>query len=148
MKTKDLFHEFSLYEDELIRQYEKHPLFGKVQNLSDKEFLHVLTQYGEGISANFVKFLETALRLVKSESAQNAILHILRDEIPDDGPTHQQMRSISCAKIGISPAELASTELSDVTRRTIEAYYNFLLGRTLKWRNSDLALTTFVRVIG
>lgn len=148
MKKRDLFRDFSLYEDELIRKYEKHPLFERISSLSDKEFLNVLTQYGEGISANFVKFLETALRQIESPSAQKAILQILRDEIPSNGPTHQQMRSESCAKIGISPQALAATPLSAVTLRTIDAYYDIISNPKQVWRNRDLALTTFVRVIG
>lgn len=146
--STQLFKEFSKYEDELLKQYEQHPLFISIQNLSNEEFIHVLTQYGEGISANFVKFLETAVRQIKNEKAQEAILRILRDEIPATGPTHQMMRSQACERIGIDHQQLAATKLTEDTKNTINAYYEFLCNPERKFNNRDLALTTFVRVIG
>ncbi len=143
-----LFNKFSQYEDGLLKKYETHPLFVKIQTLSDEQFINVLTQYGEGISANFVKFLETTLRQIKNASAQEAIRQILRDEIPAKGPTHQEMRSQSCEKIGISSAQLASTPLSRVTKETIDTYYDVLSNPNRKWGNRDLGLTTFTRVVG
>lgn len=143
-----LFQEFSKYEDELLKKYEQHPLFIGIQNLSNEEFIHVLTQYGEGISANFVKFLETAVRQIKNEKAQEAILRILRDEVPATGPTHQMMRSQACERIGLNPQQLAATKLTEDTKNTIDAYYEFLCNPERKFNNRDLALTTFVRVIG
>lgn len=142
------FKEFSEYEDSLLKKYEQHALFTKIKTLSDKEFLNVLTQYGEGISANFVKFLETALRQIKTKSAQEAILQILRDEIPAKGPTHQMMRSEACEKIGITPLELASTPLTATTQKTIDTYYDVICNPNRPWNNRDLGLTTFVRVVG
>lgn len=143
-----LFQEFSKYEDELLIKYAQHPLFTRLRELSDEQFLHILTQYGEGISANFVKFLETALRQIKNEKAQHAIREILRDEIPSNGPTHQEMRSQACEKIGIDPTKLASTKLTDATQATIDTYYETITNTERKWNNRDLGLTTFVRVVG
>lgn len=146
--SANLFKEFSQYEDSLLKKYEQHALFTDIQKLTNEQFLHVLTQYGEGISANFVKFLETALRQIRNEKAQGAIVRILRDEIPAVGPTHQQMRSVACERIGIDPVTLASTNLTQATEGTIASYYNFICGADLDFKNRDLALTTFVRVIG
>ncbi len=143
-----LFQEFSKYEDGLLVKYAQHPLFTRIQELSDEQFLHVLTQYGEGISANFVKFLETALRQIKNEKAQHAIREILRDEIPPNGPTHQEMRSQACEKIGINPAQLVATKLTPQTEATINTYYDVICSPDRKWGNRDLGLTTFVRVVG
>lgn len=147
MRT-NLFNEFSTYEDSLLKKYEQHALFTNIQKLTDEEFLNVLTQYGEGISANFVKFLETALRQIRNKNAQEAIVRILRDEIPAVGPTHQQMRSIACERVGIDPITLASTKLTKETQSIIDSYYGFICDPNLKFINRDLALTTFVRVIG
>ncbi len=144
----ELFKEFSAYEDELLKKYEQHPLFTNIQKLSDEQFLHVLTQYGEGISANFVKFLETAVRQIKNKKAQDAIVRILRDEIPAVGPTHQMMRSQACEVIGIDSVQLASTPLTKVTQDTIDTYYDVLCSPKRKWNNRDLGLTSFVRVVG
>lgn len=143
-----LFTEFSKYEDGLLKKYEEHHLFTKIQSLSDEEFINVLTQYGEGISANFVKFLETALRQIKNEKAREAIRQILRDEIPAKGPTHQEMRSEACEVIGISPEKLVLTKLTSVTTATIDNYYEVICSPDRKWNNRDLGLTTFIRVIG
>ena len=122
-------------------------MFTRVREFSDADFRFILKQYGEGISANFVKFLETALRQISNPFAVEAIQRILRDEIPQSGPTHQQMRTMSCEKIGITPSELVSTILSDSTQSTLKDYFDVVCNQTL-WRNRDLALTTFVRVIG
>lgn len=146
--TSELFKEFSKYEDKLLEKYEQHPLFIKIQTLSDEQFIHVLTQYGEGISANFVKFLETALRQIENKKAQEAVVRILRDEIPATGPTHQTMRSQACKAIGITPSRLASTPLTEETKQTIDSYYEVLTNPNRKWNNRDLGITTFVRVIG
>ena len=146
--NNSFFKEFSKYEDILLKKYEQHALFQRIETLSDKEFLNVLTQYGEGISANFVKFLETALRQIKNKSAQEAIIRILRDEIPAKGPTHQMMRSEACERIGISPIKLASTPLSKITKETIDTYYDVICNPDREWSNRDLGLTTFVRVVG
>lgn len=146
--TTQLFQEFSKYEDGLLKKYEQHPLFVNIQKFSDEQFLHVLTQYGEGISANFVKFLETAVRQIRNKKAQEAIVRILRDEIPANGPTHQMMRSQACERIGIDPQKLAAIVLTPVTKKTIDAYYDVLCSPDRKWNNRDLGLTTFVRVVG
>ncbi len=143
-----LFQEFSKYEDELLKKYEQHTLFTEIQTLTNEKFIHVLTQYGEGISANFVKFLETALRQIRNEKAQEAIVRILRDEIPATGPTHQTMRSQACEAIGITPLQLTSTPLTEVTKHTVDSYYEVLTNPNREWNNRDLGLTTFVRVIG
>ncbi len=146
--SSDLFKQFSAHEDELLKKYEQHPLFIHIQKLSDEQFIEVLVQYGEGISANFVKFLETAVRQIKNEKAQEAIIRILRDEIPTKGPTHQMMRSAACEKIGLNAQKLAATILTPVTKQTIDAYYEVLINPNKVWNNRDLGLTTFVRVIG
>lgn len=146
--TTPLFKQFSEYEDGLLKKYEQHALFANIKSFSDEQFLNVLTQYGEGISANFVKFLETALRQLKDKSAQEAMLQILRDEIPAKGPTHQQMRSEACERIGITSLQLVSTKLSPTTQKTIETYYEIICNPNRKWNNRDLGLTTFVRVVG
>jgi hypothetical protein len=142
------FQEFSKYEDELIEKYEQHKLFTNIQDLSDEEFLSVLKQYGEGISAKFVMFLETAVRQIKNKESQTAILSILRDEIPAEGPTHQMMRSDAMEKGGVSAKELASTKLTEQTHNTLEKYFSFINQPEDRFNNHDLALTTFVRVIG
>lgn len=144
----NLFEQFSKYEDGLIAKYEQHKLFTDIQNLSDKEFLSLLKQYGEGISAKFVMFLETTVRQIKNQEAQDAILAILRDEIPQEGPTHQMMRSDAMEKVGVSAKELASTKLTEQTHKTLETYFDFINQTEDKFNNHDLALTTFVRVIG
>lgn len=143
-----LFQKFSEYEDGLLKKYEQHALFINIKSFSDEQFLNVLTQYGEGISANFVKFLETALRQLKNKPAQEAMLQILRDEIPAKGPTHQQMRSEACERIRITPLQLVSTKLSPTTQKTIDTYYEIICNPNRKWNNRDLGLTTFVRVVG
>lgn len=146
--STNLFNEFSTYEDCLLKKYEQHALFANIQKLTDEEFLNVLTQYGEGISANFVKFLETALRQIQNEKAQEAVVRILRDEIPAVGPTHQQMRSAACERVGINTIALVATKLTEATQNTIDSYYEFICNPNLNFKNRDLALTTFVRVIG
>ncbi len=146
--TRNFFKEFSEYEDTLLKKYEQDDLFINIKKLSDAEFIHALTQYGEGISANFVKFLETVLRLVRNEKAQEAIIRILRDEIPAQGPTHQLMRSRACERIGILPEQLASTELTEETKAVVGKYFDIVTNPMWAWSNRDLALTTFVRVAG
>jgi len=143
-----LFKKFSEYEDGVIAKYEQHKLFTNIQSLSDKEFINVLKQYGEGISAKFVMFLETAVRQISDKSAQEAILAILRDEVPAKGPTHQMMRSDSMQTIGVSSNELVATELTPQTQKTVERYFNFLKQSPDNFYNHDVAITTFVRVIG
>lgn len=142
-----LFEKFSGYEDSLLVQYTSHPMFTRVEEFSNQQFKFIIMQYGEAISANFVKFLETALRQVKNPFAQEAMQRILRDEIPHIGPTHQQMRTTACESVGITPSELVSTVLSGATQTTLKAYFDTVCDQLL-WKNRDLALTTFVRVIG
>jgi hypothetical protein len=142
-----LFERFSSHEDKLLAQYASHPMFTRVREFSDPQFKFIIMQYGEGVSANFVKFLETVLRQVSNPCAVEAIQRILRDEIPQAGPTHQQMRTMSCGKVGITASELVSTVLSDATQTTLKAYFNAVCNQSL-WKNRDLALTTFARVIG
>ncbi len=141
----DYFKSFSYYEDELLHKYERNKLFANIAQFSDEEFMNVLTQYGEGISANFVKFLETALRQINNKKAQQAIVAILRDEIPRSGPTHQQMRTQSLARIGIEPTQLVKTTLTQQTQKTINNYFDVICNH--EYRDRDLALTTFVRVV-
>lgn len=144
--SHDLFRQFSAYEDELLARYEQHPLFKNIQSLDNDKFLHVLTQYGEGISANFVKFVETALRQVGNVKAQEAMINILRDEILQSGPTHQQMRGMSMARIGVSAHQLVATELTPATHNTVKRYFEIITHHP--WKNRDLGITSFVRVVG
>lgn len=123
--SAQLFKEYSQFEDRLIREFHAHPLYRTFHKLSKEQFQNYLLQIGF-IAQNFVKWYETAKLGMISESAKDVIRHILRDEIPQQGSTHQDDRLYDLNLIGVSTEHVRNVTPSAVTRRTIEHLYELV----------------------
>ncbi len=123
--SEQLFGRYSQFEDGLIRQFHAHPLYRSFHKLSKGQFVNYLLQIGL-TSQNFVKWYETAKLGMQSEAAQEIIRHILRDEIPQQGPTHQDDRLYDLNLIGVNTERVRNVAPSPVTRRTIDHLYELV----------------------
>lgn len=120
-----LFGRYSQFEDGLIRQFHSHMLYRSFHKLSKEQFINYLLQIGF-IAQNFVKWYETAKLGMQSEEAREVIRHILRDEIPQQGSTHQDDRLHDLNLIGVSTERVRNVVPSTITRRTIDRLYKLV----------------------
>lgn len=123
--SRELFTQYSEFEDQLRKRFHEHPIYRNFTNWSVEQFYCYLLQIGF-IAQNFVKWYETAKLGLSSEQAREVIRHILRDEIPQDLPTHQDERQFDLQLIGIHPARALNTPPSAHTRRTIQRLYDLV----------------------
>jgi hypothetical protein len=139
-----LFGRYSQFEDGLIRQFHAHPLYRSFHKLSRGQFINYLLQIGF-IAQNFVKWYETAKLGMQSETAREVIRHILRDEIPQSGFTHQDDRLYDLTLIGVSTEQVRNVVPSGVTCRTIERLYELV---RYPQEDYDLRVMITLRVAG
>ena len=140
----ELFQKFSIFEDELIKKYNEHSFYKKIDSLSNETFRKFVIQIGF-VSFEFVKFLERAKFPFENEAIREAARHILRDEIPVDGPTHQDNRISDLRMLGFTLDEILNTPATNDTKKTIDGYYSLV---KYPQENYDLKVLTAVRVIG
>ncbi len=142
--SAQLFRRYSRFEDGLIRHFHIHPLCHLFHKLSHEEFIEYLLQLGF-IAQNFVKWYETAKLGMQSEAAKEVVRHILRDEIPQSGSTHQDDRLYDLNLIGVSTEELRNVRPSATTRKTIERLYGLI---RYPQADYDLRVMITLRVAG
>lgn len=142
--NKDLISCYNDYENKLIVDFNRHVFYKKFKGFSKKEFINYLLQLGY-ISAEFVKFIERAKLPLKSDIGREAVRNILRDEIPQSGPTHQDNRFYDLKKIGLSENEILNYPASNSTKNYINDIYSLV-----KWPqdNYDLRVLITLRVLG
>jgi hypothetical protein len=139
-----LFSRYSQFEDGLIRQFHAHPLYRTFHKLSKEQYMNYLLQIGF-IAQNFVKWYETAKLGMVSEEAREVVRHILRDEIPQNGPTHQDDRLYDLNLIGVSTEQVRNVIPSAVTHRTIQRLYELV---RYQQDDYDLRVMITLRVAG
>lgn len=123
--SRELFAQYSEFEDGLRKRFHEHPIYRTFASWSEEQFHCYLLQIGF-IAQNFVKWYETAKLGLSSEQAREVIRHILRDEIPQDLPTHQDERQFDLHLIGISPIRALNTRPSTRTQQTIQRLYELV----------------------
>ncbi len=136
--------EYNKYEDKLIKDFNNHIFYKKYDSFSKEQFTHYLLQLGH-ISAEFVKFIERSKLPIKSNKGREAVRSILRDEIPQKGPTHQDNRFTDLKMIGLTEDKILNTPATKETKELLTKYYDFV-----KWpqNNYDLNVLIILRVIG
>lgn len=114
------------FEDELLARYAAHPTVAGFDRLSNDAVVAYLLQLGH-LSSVFVMWYEQAKLGLQRQGAKEIVRRILRDEIPQDAPTHQDNRVSDLVRFGIPLArvlsarptrhtKLAITELFKLTR--------------------------------
>lgn len=144
LRTDNFVSEYNEYENLLIREFNSQQFYKEFPNFSKEQFTHYLLQLGY-ISAEFVKFVERAKLPLRLEMGKEAVRNILRDEIPQNGPTHQDNRFYDLKKIGLNEDTILNTSATKETKETILQYYDLI-----KWPqdNYDLKVLIILRVIG
>lgn len=142
--TNNFFAQFSDYEDTLIQDFNNHPFYNKFEEFTKEEFKHYVLQLGF-LSMEFIKFIEKAKLPLKSEDGKEAVRMILRDEIAQSGPTHQDNRFIDLIKCNFSPKEILHTPMMPDSKTTINNYYKLI---EFPQDNYDLRTLITLRVLG
>ena len=143
MKT-NFFAEYSRFEDGLIQKFHAHPLYQGFHALPFAQFVNYVLQISF-IAQNFVKWYETAKLGMVSESAREIIRHILRDEIPSSGATHQDDRLYDLMLMGIGTERVRNVRPSAGTQKTIKRLYQLI---RYPQENYDLRVLIALRVAG
>lgn len=145
MTNAKLISQYHDFENDVIRQFNEHDFYTKVfPKFSKKEFARYVLQLGH-LSFEFVKFIERAKLPIKSEIGKEAVREILRDEIPAEGPTHQDNRFTDLIKIGFTPEQILNTPSTPETKKVLEKYYEVV---KYPQDNYDLHVLIVLRVIG
>ena len=128
----------------MLLGYSRHEFLGRMSGLSNGAFISYLLERGH-ISEEFVKWNERAKLGMESEEAREIVRKILRDEIPAQGPTHQDDRIYDLEMIGVSKEKILNHRPSWWTRWTIRRLY-----RGLRYPQShyDLRTVVFLRMAG
>ncbi len=135
---------YSAFEDELRRRFHQHPICDKMRDWSDHKFQYYLIQIGF-IAQNFVKWYEVAKLALDDERAKEVVRAILRDEIPQSGPTHQDNRLHDLQLMGVTKQQLLSAKPSPESKAAVDQL--FLLVRPSQDFN-DLRILVALRVAG
>lgn len=93
--------------------------------LSVDAFIAYLLQLGH-MAQQFVKWYETAKLGLDSERAKEVIRTILRDEIPQHGPTHQDDRLYDLGLMGVSKERALTMPMSRTTRKIVARMYDLI----------------------
>lgn len=136
--------EYNKYEDKLINDFNSHIFYKKYGTFTKEEFTHYLLQLGH-ISSEFVKFIEVSKLPVKSEKGKEAVRSILRDEIPQKGPTHQDNRFSDLKMIGLTENQILYTPATKETKNYLQAIYELV---KYPQEHHDLRVLIALRVIG
>lgn len=136
--------EYNKYEDKLIKDFNNHIFYKKYGSFTKEQFTHYLLQLGH-ISSEFVRFIEVAKLPIKSENGKEAVRSILRDEIPQKGPTHQDNRFSDLKMIGLTENQILYTPATKETEKYLQTIYDLV---KYPQENLDLKILIFLRVIG
>ncbi|MBI2476063.1 MAG: hypothetical protein HYV67_02385 [Candidatus Taylorbacteria bacterium] len=142
--SAQLFQQYSQFEDGLIRKFHSHRFYRTFSQLTREQFIDYLLQIGV-LSENFVKWYETAKLGMASEVAYEVIRHILRDEIPQNAPTHQDDRLYDLNLIGVSTERVRNVKPSEVTSKTVERLYELV---RYPQEDYDLRIMVTLRIAG
>jgi hypothetical protein len=112
--------------------------------MSDDDFVRYLLQIGF-IARDFVKWYEIAKQGVSDERAKEVVRNILRDEIPSQGPTHQDERLYDLAMMGVRRSRVLRTRPTKATREAVKRLY-YLVRDGQDYQ--DLRIMVTLRVAG
>lgn len=132
------------FEADLVRQFGLHPFLRGMSTVPDEAFVGFLLQLGH-LSTEFVRWYEQAKLGFDREDAKEVIRGILRDEIPQRLPTHQDDRLSDLLMIGVSKARVLNEPASSVTKRTVRRMYELV---RYPQHDYDLRVLQTLRVFG
>lgn len=144
MPVKALKWEYDAHEDDLVRRFHEHPFWLGFQNLSNDQILSFLLQTGH-LSTDFVRWYEVAKLGMESDEAKEVVRRILRDEIPQQGPTHQDNRLADLWRMGVSKEKAVCTEATPKTRQTLREMHGLV---RFPQEDYDLRVLIALRVFG
>ncbi len=127
-----------------MREFHRHPFFQNFARLANEVVIRFLLQLGY-LSAEFVKWYERAKQGFEAEDAKEVVRHILRDEIPQGAPTHQDERVYDLERMGVLKKRALNTAASPLTRTTVRKLYK-LVG--YPQADYDLRVLITLRVFG
>ncbi len=135
---------YNEFENSLMREFHRHQFFQTFAQRKNEDIIRFLLQLGH-LSAEFVKWYERAKQGFETEPAKELVRHILREEIPQDAPTHQDERIYDLERMGVSKKRALNTASSSLTRATVRKLYE-LVGYPQE--NYDLRVLITLRVFG
>ncbi|MFE5862660.1 hypothetical protein ACFQ77_19230 [Streptomyces virginiae] len=137
------------FEDELIEQYERHPVLADIARLPDEDFAEILLQR-RFLSLAFTPAYDLAIDLLQDEPGLRIARVILREEYPDGRghtPSHREDMTYDMRSLGISREDVVRSRPTEATRQAIEDTFA-LIADAGAHEHSDLRLLTILRFWG
>lgn len=141
--------ELDTFEDELIEQYEQHPVLANIAQLPDDDFAAILLQR-RFLSLAFTPAYDLAIDLLRDEAGLRIARIILREEYPDSrGHTrsHREDMTVDMLQLGVSREALVHTRPTAATKRAIDDTFD-LIADAGTHGDADLRLLTILRFWG
>ena len=143
-----LFNTYSKLEDEvIIPEWHGQPFYarGVCDRMDADQVRCYLVQIGF-IANNFVRWYETAKQAIGDEEGKEVIRTILRSEIPQKGPTHQDDRFADLLLARLSPQAILNTPPTGQTQETVDQLFRLIRYRDVA--RFDLSVLVTLRVAG
>lgn len=140
--------ELDRFEDELIEQYEQHPVLANITQLSDEDFAAILLQR-RFLSLAFTPAYDLAIDLLRDEEGLRIARVILREEYPDSHGmrSHREDMTADMYRLGVSREALVHTRPTPATKRAIDATFD-LIADAGTHDDADLRVLTILRFWG
>jgi len=106
-------------EDQLIVDFQQHPLFARMNEMSRGEFLEILLQR-RFLSLSFVPLYELALDALSDELAKKVVRSLIREEYDSgDALTHREQLVHDLIAVGATRNQILRCRASRTTRNAI-----------------------------
>jgi hypothetical protein len=108
-------HAIDEVEDQLILDFQQHPVFARMNEISRAKILEILLQR-RFLSLTFVPFYELALDALTDEPAKQVVRSLIREEYDsDDGLTHREHLVHDLLAVGATRSQILRAKASKAT---------------------------------
>jgi len=146
--SAELFRRYSRHEDGVIGQFNNRHFYktGMFNQFSADQVRYYLLQLGF-IAQNFLKWYQQSALGITDPEAREVIRQIMRSEVPQDGPTHQEDRFADLALLGLSRRMILNTSPTPDTQRVVDRLFD-ITRYTQRAPHFDLSILVMLRVAG
>jgi hypothetical protein len=146
--TNELLSVFEEQESILIKNFKQHPIFCKINQLSQSDFLKILIQR-RGLSFAITPVYELAIDTILDQEVISTIKEILHEEYPRDTnnnplPSHRELLMRDIMALGASRDYILDQPLSQETIDSIFSVFKLLTNE----RHNQIGTIALVRFWG
>ena len=146
--TNELLSIFEEKEEILIKEFKQHPIFCKINQLSESDFLKILIQR-RGLSFAITPVYELAIDIILNREVTSTIKEILHEEYPRDTnnnplPSHRELLMRDLIALGASRDYILEQSISQETIDSIFSVFKLLTNQ----RHNQIGTIALVRFWG